>query len=120
MAFLTFMEQCKAHIEQKRVATPAPEPEKKESTRPLIVQMSEWMATLSAEQRKAQWEMPWFEGRFGVDRKFIGPVLCDLGWRRERQFKKHTSHRRFWLAPQPPEGPTAVEPIPQTAQTSTW
>ena len=117
---ITFMEQCKAHMEQKRVATPAPETVKMEVTRPLIVQISEWMSTLTDEQRLAQWEMPWFEGRFGVDRKFIGPVLCDLGWKRERQFKKHTSHRRFWLAPQTVERPTTVDPLPQTVQMSTW
>jgi hypothetical protein len=101
MVITLFMDECRALIAAKN--NPPVQPvTKQETERPLIVQMSEWLSQLTDEKREIKYSMEWLEGRFGVDRKFIGPCLVELNFTRERYFDKNKSHRRYWLAPQKP------------------
>lgn len=72
-------------------------PAVKEPERPLIVQISEWLARLPEDQRGAGYPMEFFTKRFGASQQAIGPVLTELGFRRERVYKKHEAHRRYWV-----------------------
>ena len=85
---------------RKQTPPPARKQESpKEPERPLIVQIAEWVARLSEEQRSASYTMDYFVNRFGRAANAIGPVLSDLGFRRERVYNKHRPHRRCWMFP---------------------
>ena len=75
---------------------PPPTPAVKEAERPLIVQISEWLARLPEDQRGAGYPMEFFTKRFGASQQAIGPVLVELGFRRERLYRKNEAHRRYW------------------------
>ena len=92
----TFMETLRKSIP----SGPLPQPKTpKTSERPLIVQISEWLAGLPRDQRGVGYQMEFFVARFGKSPGAIGPVLSELGFKRERVYSKHKAHRRYWEPP---------------------
>jgi hypothetical protein len=67
---------------------------------PLAERIRSWWDRLPIEERQQHYRIEALSQQFNTAPRLIGPVLFDLGWKRERVWSSGGPHYRVWIPPE--------------------